>query len=128
MWKPSYKLWWNDREASKARVKVCLPTMLISALFLYMTLFNTVTLKEYALLVFGLSCFIFSIVDYHLKLPTGFLNEDDSEETKKGVRFTLFSVGLIVSYVICIPILAKYYSFFNYFLGTDFLMNHFNVN
>lgn len=125
-WKPKYKLWWNDKEAIKYQIKYGIPIIILSAIFFYFTVFDTVNLIEYVMLTGALSIFIFSFFDYLLKLPNGFINENkDSKKTKDNIRLYLFVVGIVLAYLISIPILAKYYSFFEQFIGAQFLIRHF---
>ena len=94
-WKTKYKLWWKDKEAIKNQIRYGIPITILSAIFYYLTVFNTVNLIEYILLVSALSIFIFSFFDYLLKLPNGFIDKD-SKNT--NIRLYLFVAGIILAY------------------------------
>ena len=126
IWKPKYKTWWNDKEGIEAQKKYGTPIVILSALFFYLTIFDKVSLVEYFMMIGSLYIFIYSFLDYILKLPNGFIDEaKESEKTKSNIRFYLFIMGVTLSYLISIPILAKYYPFFEQFVGAQFLIKHF---
>ena len=127
LWKTEYKLWWKDKEAIKNQIIYGLPITILSAIFYYLTVFDTVNLIEYILLVGALSIFVFSFFDYLLKLPNGFIGKN-SKNTNNHIRLYLFIVGTVLAYLISIPILANHYSFFEKFIGTQFLIEHFGFS
>ena len=125
IWKPKYKIWWNDKEAIKVQRKIGTPIIILSMIFFYLTVYDKVSLGEYGLLVISIYIFVYSILDYVFKLPNGFIDDNSSEVANKKNRLYLFVFGIILSYILAIPILAKHYSFFENFIGAQFLIEHF---